>query len=310
MNKYCFGIDIGGTTVKMALFKENGEIVTKWEIVTRTEDEGIAILPDIIESLKAKIQEYDLPKDEIVGIGVGIPAPVTEDGIVDGSANLGWKYKEPKRELEEAMNIPVVVANDANVAALGEMWLGGGKGYENLVMVTLGTGVGGGVINKGKIINGTNGAGGEIGHIVVNYQEKEECGCGNYGCLEQYTSATGIVRLARRRLVKDEKPSVLRASEISAKTVFDAVKEGDKVACEIAEEFGCYLGYALANVALVMDPQVFVIGGGVSKAGTVLLNYIEKYYQKRAFFKNEDVKFVLATLGNDAGVCGAAKLVL
>ena len=229
---------------------------------------------------------------------------------MNGSANLGWKYKEVKHELEDLTGIVVKVGNDANVAALGEMWKGGGLGNKNMIMVTLGTGVGGGVIVGGHILSGSNGAGGGIGHICVNYEETESCGCGSFGCLEQYASATGIVRLTKKRLAKDDKASILRNSEVSAKTVFDAVKEGDELAIEIAEEFGRYLGYALANLCVITDPSVIVIGGGVSKAGDVLFTYIKKYFEKRVFFANKDVKFALAQLGNDAGICGSAKLIL
>lgn len=307
---YCFGVDIGGTTVKMGLFQFDGALIEKWEIKTRTENEGAAILPDVAEAIRKKLAEYELEKENILGIGVGVPAPVSENGVVNGSANLGWKYKEVKHELEDLTGIVVKVGNDANVAALGEMWKGGGLGKKNMIMVTLGTGVGGGVIVGGHILSGSNGAGGEIGHICVNYEETESCGCGSFGCLEQYASATGIVRLTKKRLAKDDKASILRNSEVSAKTVFDAVKEGDELAIEIAEEFGRYLGYALANLCVITDPSVIVIGGGVSKAGDVLFTYIKKYFEERVFFANKDVKFALAQLGNDAGICGSAKLIL
>ena len=307
---YCFGVDIGGTTIKMGLFQFDGETIDKWEIKTRVENEGVAILPDIAKSVKEKMEEYKLEKENILGIGVGVPAPVSENGIVNGSANLGWKYKEVKHELEEYTDINVKVGNDANVAALGEMWKGGGLGNKNMIMVTLGTGVGGGIIINGKILGGAHGAGGEIGHICVNYEEEDKCGCGSRGCLEQYASATGITRLAKMRLEKDDKASVLRDSEVSAKTVFDAVKEGDELAIEVAEEFGRYLGFALANIAVLTDPSVIVIGGGVSKAGEILLTFVEKYFKERVFFANKSVQFALAQLGNDAGICGAAKLVL
>ncbi len=280
----------------------------KWEIPTKTENEGKAILPDIAQSLEKKLFETKIPKDQIKGIGIGIPAPVDEEGIVQKTANLGWGYKEVKREMEELTGFKAAVGNDANVAALGEMWLGGGKGYKDLVMVTLGTGVGGGIIVNGLPLTGANGAGGEIGHICVNYEEKDQCGCGKQGCLEQYASATGIARIARIRLRKNDDPSILRGRKVSAKMVFDALKEGDKVAEEIVEEFGAYLGHALANIAVITDPAVIVIGGGVSKAGEILLEYVEKYYHEKAFFSNQNVRFVLAELGNDAGICGAAKL--
>ena len=291
--KYCFGVDIGGTTVKLGLFTTDGEIVDKWEIKTRTENQGEAVLPDIAEALREKLEEKKIGRDEVEGIGVGVPAPVNTEGVVQNTANLGWGYKEVKREMEELSGMRAEIGNDANVAALGEMWLGAGKGRKNIVMVTLGTGVGGG-----------------IGHLCVNYEETDHCGCGNTGCLEQYASATGITRLANIRLAKDDAKSVLREQEVSAKTVFDAVKAGDAVAKEIAEEFGKYLGHAMANLAAVADPSAIVIGGGVSKAGEVLIEYVEKNFKERAFFANKDTEFVLATLGNDAGICGAAKLIL
>lgn len=307
---YCFGVDIGGTTVKMGLFQEDGKVREKWEIKTRTEEEGCNILPDIAKSLMNVMEKNGISKEEIAGIGIGVPAPITEDGIVKATANLGWGYKNVKKEMEELTGIRTATGNDANVAALGEMWLGGGRGCKNMIMVTLGTGVGGGILINGKILTGEHGAGGEIGHLCVNYEESESCGCGNYGCLEQYASATGITRLAKKKLASTDRETMLRKGPVNAKTVFDAVKAGDEVADEIAVEFGTYLGYALANLSAAVDPAVIVIGGGVSKAGEVLLPYIEKPYQKRAFFANKDIKFTLAELGNDAGICGAAKLVL
>ena len=308
--KYCFGVDIGGTTVKLGLFTTEGEIVDKWEIKTRTENQGEAVLPDIAAALNEKLEEKQIPKDEVEGIGVGVPAPVDSEGVVQNIANLGCGYKEVKREMEELSGMKAEIGNDANVAALGEMWLGAGKGRKNIIMVTLGTGVGGGIIIDGKPLVGAHGAGGEIGHLCVNYEETDHCGCGNTGCLEQYASATVITRLANIRLAKDDKASVLRGQEVSAKTVFDAVKADDEVAKEIAEEFGKYLGHAMANLAAVADPSAIVIGGGVSKAGEVLLQYVEKNFKEKAFFANKDTEFVLATLGNDAGICGAAKLIL
>ncbi len=307
---YCFGVDIGGTTVKMGLFQEDGTVLDKWEIKSRTENEGAAVLPDIADAIAAKLTQRGIEKEEIVGIGVGVPAPVTDDGVVQQTANLGWGYKEVRRELEELTGMTAKIGNDANVAALGEMWKGGGVGNKNMVMVTLGTGVGGGIIINGNILTGNNGAGGEIGHLCVNEEETECCGCGKKGCLEQYASATGVVRLAKAKLAGYAGETVLNADDVSAKDVFDAVKAGDKAAIEIAEEFGRYLGRALANIAALVDPSIFVVGGGVSKAGEVLFDYIKEPYMENAFFANKDVKFALAQLGNDAGIYGAAKLVL
>ena len=282
----------------------------RWEIPTRTENNGVNILPDVAAAIDAKIQEKGIARDTIAGVGVGIPGPVNEDGAVICAVNLHWGYVELEKELEKLTGLTVKAGNDANVAALGEMWKGGGAGYHNVVMVTLGTGVGGGIIVNGKIVTGTHGAGGEIGHIHVEDDETLSCNCGNQGCLEQYASATGVVRLANRMLEATDKASVLRNEEVTAKAVFDAVKAGDELAMEVAEKFGKYLGTALAVIAGVVDPEVFVIGGGVSKAGKILLDYVEKYYKKYVFQGSRDCAFALAELGNDAGICGAAKLVL
>ena len=308
--KYCFGVDIGGTTVKLGLFSEAGAIVEKWEIVTRTENEGAAILPDVAEAINGKLEQHGIEKEQVLGIGVGVPAPVTVDGIVNGSANLGWKYKNAKKELEELTGLTAEFGNDANVAALGEMWKGGGVGYRNMIMVTLGTGVGGGIIINGKILTGENGAGGEIGHMCVNLEETDTCGCGGHGCLEQYASATGISRLARKKMEHETRATILTKENLSAKAVFDAVKEGDEVAIEVATEMGNYLGHAMADMAAVLDPAVFVIGGGVSAAGEYFINLIDKYYKECVFHASRQTKIVKAALGNDAGMYGAAKLIL
>ena len=310
MKKYVFGVDVGGTTVKMGLFNVAGEVLEKWEIKTRTENGGEAIIPDIAAAANGKLEEKGIAKEEVAGIGIGIPGPINEEGVVPHTANLGWGYKEVTRELEELTGLPCKGGNDANVAALGEAWKGGAAGYSNVVMVTLGTGVGGGIIIGEKIITGSNGAGGEIGHLHVDDNITGYCGCGNQGCLEQVASATGITNLANQALAASDKPSVLRGGEVSAKTVFDAVKAGDELAIEVAERFGKYLGTALASITAIVDPQAIVIGGGVSKAGPIILEYIEKYYQKYCFKSCRDVKFALATLGNDAGIYGCAKMVL
>lgn len=311
MKKYAFGVDIGGTTVKIGLFDKEGNVLDKWEIPTVKDNAGERVLPDVAESIKAKMAEKQITAEDVEGVGVGAPGAVDKNGtMVTGAVNIGWGVFNIPEVLGGLLGLPVKAANDANVAAFGEMWQGGGKGYSNLVAVTLGTGVGGGIIIDGKIVIGANGAGGEIGHIHIQDDEPEVCGCKKRGCLEQYSSATGIVRLAKRRLAKDDKPSVLRNEEISAKSVFDAVKAGDEVAQEIAEQFGDYLGKGLAAVAGTVNPEIFVIGGGVSKAGEVILKYIEPAFKKYAFIACENAKFALATLGNDAGIYGAAGLIL
>ena len=310
MKKYSLGIDIGGTTVKLGLFTFDGELLDKWEIETRKNENGKYILEDISKSINSFLDERKIDKKDVVGVGVGVPGPVKSDGTVLGCVNLGWPVLNVSNELGELLNLPVRVANDANIAALGEMFQGGGKGYKNMIMVTLGTGVGGAIIVDGKVISGANGAGGEIGHINVNPHEKTSCNCNKKGCLEQYASATGIVRIAKELLQKENDDSKLRSvQEITAKEIFDAAKEDDKLAREIVDKFSSILGRALSNIACVCDPEIFVIGGGVSQAGDILLDGINKYYKLNAFHATENTEFELATLGNDAGIYGGAKLV-
>ncbi|MCR4865723.1 MAG: ROK family glucokinase [Lachnospiraceae bacterium] len=310
MKKYVFGVDVGGTTVKLGLFDPEGEVKEKWEIPTRKEDNGDHIIADIAESIKEKMSANSIDRVDVVGVGIGVPGPVKEDGTVLLAANLGWGKRNIAMELGELLRVPVMAGNDANVAALGEMWRGGGRGYKNMVAVTLGTGVGGGIIIGGKIVSGSTGAGGEIGHIHLEDEEPAACGCGGHGCLEQYASATGVVRIAKKKLAFSDTASVLRDKEITAKDIWDAVKEGDELAIEVAKVYGEYLGKGLAAVANVVNPDIFVIGGGVSKAGEVLIDYMKPYFEKYVFPGAKNAKFALAVLGNDAGIYGAAKLVL
>ena len=310
MSKYAFGVDIGGTTVKMGFFTSDGQLLDKWEIPTRKEDNGANILPDVAKSIEDKLSDKNISKDDVAGIGIGVPGPVDDSSVVHKAVNLGWGVFSIKETLEKIVNMPVVAGNDANVAALGEMWKGGAQGHDDVVMVTLGTGVGGGIIVKGKILNGYNGSGGEIGHIHVNDDEEDTCGCGNKGCLEQYSSATGITRIGKKILASTDEPSALRNDEVNSKTIFDAVKVGDKVAIKIAEQYGKYLGDALAAISCVVNPEIICIGGGVSKAGQVVIDYVKPHYVKNTFHGSRETQFALATLGNDAGIYGAAKLVL
>ena len=314
MAKYIYGIDIGGTTVKMGLFDEKGDMLEKWEIVTRKEKNGENILPDIVKSIKEKNSEKSIETDDILGIGMGVPGPITEDGRVLKCANLGWGIFSVADEMSKLTGVKKVkVGNDANVAALGEQWRGGGRGFDNIVMVTLGTGVGGGIIMNGKILTGENGAAGEIGHITVNPKETLTCGCGCKGCLEQYSSATGVIRLAKERLEASDKPSELRKfadDQIGGKEVFDAYKAGDKLAAEAVDEFAAYLGMGLGNVASVVDTQAFVIGGGLSKNGPIVIELIKKQYEKNVMFALKNTEFRLAELGNDAGMYGAVRMVI
>ena len=312
MKKYCFGIDVGGTTVKMGLFTTEGELLDKWEIPTRKEDGGAYILNDVAASVEAKLAEKNIAKEDVAGAGIGVPGPTLDTGYVSICVNLGWKDKNPANELSELLSIPVKAGNDANVAALGEMWKGGGEGYLDVVLLTLGTGVGVGIIINGEIAPSHRGVGGELGHITVNPDEEATCNCGNHGCLEQYASATGVVRIAKKLLAASKEESSLRTLEtITAKDVFDAAKAGDHLAVEAVETLGKYLGQVIATVALTVDPDVFVIGGGVSKAGQVLIDVITKYYHKFAkIIGDNKAKVVLAKLGNDAGIYGAARMVL
>ena len=312
MGKYCFGIDVGGTSIKCGFFTAEGELLEKWEIPTRTENQGENILPDIAKSIEKKMEEKAISKEQVTGVGIGVPGPVNKNGEIPTAVNLNWGYKHISKEMEELTGLPSKAGNDANVAALGEAWKGGAAGCANVILATLGTGVGGGIIVDGKIVAGAHGAGGEIGHANVKHDETDSCNCGNKGCLEQMASATGIVRLAKKALAASDQESALRAAgdKLSAKKVFDAYKAGDALAAEIVEEFGDYLGGALATFATVVDPDVILIGGGVSRAGPPLVDVVEKYYKKYAFTPCKNTPIRLAELGNDAGIYGSAKLVV
>lgn len=305
-----FGIDVGGTTIKCGLFDTEGKLLEMWEIPTRTEENGAGILPDVAETVREQIRKRGLEMQQILGLGIGVPGPVSAAGEVARAVNLHWEHKDVAGELGEALGLKVRVANDANVAALGEMWMGGGKGTSSLILLTLGTGVGGGVIVDGKIVTGAHGAGGEVGHAAVEPNETERCNCGNRGCLEQMASATGLVRLAEKYLAASEEESSLRGAKISAKAVFDAYKEGDRAAEVIVDQFASYLGRTMAIFACVTDPEIFVLGGGVSKAGEPLVRAVENYYRQYAFSSCKDTPIVLAKLGNEAGIYGAARMVM
>ena len=309
--QYGFGVDLGGTTVKLAFFDREGTILHKWEIPTVTEDSGKQILPDIAAAVEGYLKENGIPREQVIGIGIGVPGPVSDKGVVNRCINLGWGVFNIHEALSDLTGLPVKAGNDANVAALGEAWKGGGNGCENMVMATLGTGVGGGIILGGKPVSGVHGAGGEIGHLVLNTEETEACGCGKYGCVEQYCSATGVVRVAKRYLqAKDMVSSLRRLENMTCKDVFDAAKAGDTAALEILEQVYDYMGQFLADVCCVVDPEVVVLGGGVSKAGQVLLDGAKRYFDKYIFHASKGIRFALASLGNDAGAYGAFKLVL
>ena len=309
--KYGFGVDLGGTTVKLAFFDENGTMLDKWEIPTVIANNGSQILPDIAASVNSYLEEKNIPRAQVIGIGIGVPGPVDDDGNVNRCHNLGWGVFNIHDTLGALTGLPVKAGNDANMAALGEAWKGGAVGCGNMVLATFGTGVGGGIVVGGKPINGVHGAAGEIGHLTVNRYEKEPCTCGKFGCVEQYCSATGVVRLAKMHLALSDRDSILRnADPLTCKAVFDAGNQNDALALEILEQVYDYMGQFLASVCCVTDPEVVVLGGGVSRAGQPLLDGAKRYFDKYIFHASASIRFALASLGNDAGAYGAFKLIL
>ncbi len=312
MEKYCYGVDVGGTSVKIGLFDSSEKLIHKWEIPTRKEENGRHILGDIAEAMKAEMKERGIGEEQMLGAGIGVPGPVTPDGIVNRCVNVGWGILPIEKELSDLFySLPVQAGNDANVAALGEARFGGGRGFSSMIMVTLGTGVGGGVILDGKILPGHHGAAGEIGHMAMYPDAKVPCNCGNTGCMEQIASATGIVNKARELLAENSAPSVLRSKDpLTAKDVMDAYADGDWVSVQTVGVMTDTLGKGLAAAACVVDPEAFVIGGGVSRAGQWLIDLIHEKYRKYAFHASRDAKVVRATLGNDAGIYGSAAMIL
>lgn len=307
MKRYVYGVDLGGTTIKIGLFYSSGEQVSRWEIPTKSKNHGKQLLPDIARAVQSNMQIYGIQPQMVEGIGLGVPGAVKNESYVEPCVNLdGWGGLDAAKELSKLCQIPTIVLNDANAAALGEMSHGGGKGYSNIVFVTLGTGVGGGIIIDGKLVAGSHGAGGEIGHIKVGKSKGRTCGCGSSGCLEQYASATGLVRRAEKLLRSDDYTTMLRDNpDLTSKYIFDCAKQGDAVAKELISEMTTMLGKALSAVSCVCDPEIFVIGGGVSKAGEIIIRGTQKAFQQYAFPAAKDTRFALAELGNDAGMYGA-----
>ena len=287
MKEYAFGIDLGGTTAKIGLFTTSGALLEKWEVATDTSNAGEHILENLAAAVLGKMKEQSIQPEQVEGVGIGVPGPVLDSSIVPiVCANLGgWGERNVSAQLSGLLDgLKVLVGNDANVAALGEIWMGAAKGAKNAVMVTLGTGVGGGVVVNGKVIDGVHGAGGEIGHITVNRHETAVCGCGKRGCLEQYSSATGVVRCMKKLLDENpDTPCVLRGTEFAAKDVFDAARNGDALAAREVDEMSDTLGMALANIASTVDPEAFLVGGGVARAGDVLFAPLNKHFQEYAF---------------------------
>ena len=313
MKRFAFGVDVGGTTVKLGLFSTDGSLLDKWEIPTHTQDNGKNILPEIAASITEQMDRRTISADEVEGIGICVPGPVDDETTVYKCNNLGWGVFNLRVALNALLpDIPKVAAgNDANVATLGELWQGGAAGYHSAVMFTLGTGVGGGVVLDGRIVAGKNGGAGEVGHFTVEPKESVPCSCGKYGCLEQYASANGIVFLAKRMLAASDKPSHLRdLPSFTAKEICDLARDGEEMAVEIMDRFGEYLGRAFSFVSCVVDPDVFIIGGGMSRAGSVVVDAVMKHYGKYAFHVSANTPAVIASLGNDAGIFGCARMVL
>jgi len=305
--KYGFGIDVGGTTVKIAYFDETGLLLDKWEIPSNTENAGKAILPDIAASVANYLQKNNIPKEDILGIGLGVPAPVDAKGFAEPCVNLGWPAQNVSRALSELTGFPVRSGNDATNAALGECWKGG-HGSDNMVFATLGTGVGGGIVIDGRVMHGFHGSGAEIGHIPLRVGAEDLCNCGKRGCAELYCSANGLVRVAGKMMEKDDTPSPLREKNLTAKDIFDAGQAGDALALKILDQYYQYLAELLANICQVIDPEVVVLGGGVSRAGQMLIDGIQPYFRKLVVFGAVNIRFEIATLANDAGAYGAFKL--
>ncbi|WP_141553138.1 ROK family glucokinase [Bacillus cereus] len=315
MKKWYVGVDIGGTTIKLAFIDTMGNIMNKWEIPTNIHDNGLHIVPDIWNSILNKLSELHEEKELLLGIGVGAPGFINMDtGFIYQAINIGWYNYPLREELEKISGIPVKVDNDANLAGAGELWTGSAKGMNDVLFVTLGTGVGGGIIIDGKIVHGKLGMGGEIGHITADYDEKFKCNCGKKGCLETLVSATGIVRLTMEKLEKYPK-SVLHDTisgnqSLTTKTIFDAYKIQDALAVDVVYDVSKYLGIAIANLANTLNPECIVIGGGVSKAGDLLLTPVKTVFQKHALPRiKENTDIRIASLGNDAGVIGCAWLI-
>ncbi|WP_270335307.1 ROK family glucokinase [Lactococcus petauri] len=312
------GIDLGGTSIKFGILTLEGEVQDKWAIPTNILSDGKHIVPDIIESINHRLNLYNLDKSDFIGIGMGTPGTVDiEAATVRGAFNLNWAdTQEVGAPISEGVGLPFILDNDANVAALGERWVGAGENQPDVVFITLGTGVGGGIVAAGNLIHGVVGAAGEIGHIVVEPHDGFACTCGNHGCLETVTSATGVVRLARKFAEEYEGSSQIKASidngdEVTSKDIFIAAEAGDAFALSVVDKFAYYLGFACANLGSTLNPAAIVIGGGVSAAGEFLRSKVEIYFQKYSFSTVRDsTKIKLAELGNDAGIIGAASLAL
>ena len=309
--KYSFGVDVGGTSVKIGLFDRTGTLLERFELPTHAENGGARILPEIAEAIDGVLARRNISKADVEGIGIGVPGPVAPDGTVNRCVNLNWGVFNLHQTLGDLTGLRVKGGNDANCAALGEHWKGGGMGCRSTVFVTLGTGIGGGVILDGKILGGAHGVGGEIGHITVNAPDRVPCTCGKRCCVEQYASATGVVRMTKERLANSQEETVLRGKDdLTCKDVFIAAKSGDRLAESVLEQALDYLGEALASACCVVDPERVILGGGMSKAGEYLRERVERHFTKYMFHACKGTEFSLAALGNDAGMYGAYRLLI
>lgn len=308
--KYAFGVDVGGTTVKLGFFREDGTLLEKWEIPTRPENGGSAILPDIAKAIDDCLARHGVTKAEVVGVGIGVPGPVDDDGNVNRCVNLNWGVFNLHDALGKLTGLKIKAGNDANVAALGEYYDGGGKGSRSMLMITIGTGIGGGFIWNGQILNGAHGVGCEIGHMTVDRSENAMlCTCGKRGCAEQYASARALGRIAQEKLVRENRVSLLREEQVvSSKAVYECAARGDSMAKELLDDVFDVLGLTIAMGCCMVDPELVVIGGGMSKAGQVLIDGVYPRFEHHMFHACKGTKFALATLGNNAGICGCFHL--
>lgn len=315
MIPYIIGVDIGGTSIQSGLFDPNGHLVSTWNIKTNNKDRGSSIVEDLSQSIEEKLSEYQLDKSMILGIGIGVAGFIDrESGFIHESINIGWRDFPLKRQMEERMGLPVLIENDANAAALGERWKGAGNGADDLIVMTIGTGVGGGVIANGEIIAGANGMGGEIGHYPLDPKNGFLCNCGKHGCLETFSSATGIVRHALEQVKRNPFGRLAQLAQkgnnLSSKLIFQLAEEDDPEATAIVNQAADALGYTIAALGVICNPVYALIGGGVSQAGELLLSKIERSFKKYALTRVSDIcEIKLCTLGQDAGIFGGAYLI-
>lgn len=308
--KFAVGVDIGGTNIKSALLDINGKIYHKIEFPTEAHRGWEDVLNRIYHGIHQLINLEACKVSDILGIGLGIPGlPNFTTGEVLWGPNIGWEKVPAGSWLSGKLGLPVYIDNDGNVAAYGEFWAGAGKNAKILAAVTIGTGVGAGIIINGNVLRGVGGAAGEFGHMII-LPDGPTCSCGRKGCLETLTSATAIVKAAERAIDEGHETSLAKLRQINAKAIFQGAAAGDKVSQEIIDELAYYLGIGLANITNLLNPDLILIGGGVSRGGSLLMNPLRKYTLENSLpTAGQQVKIELAQLGNDAGAVGAAGIV-